>query len=352
MIYWDPIFIVAATATIVGGCVVALGEIFHNRLLRRQHHTQLQLLHNIPVGLCYDYKGKILLNKTWCLMWDLARKPKTFNQLVAHLPPKDKQFLTEHYTALKEHNIPFDGLIHHGKQIFHLRARPFEDGAYVLWMSDLSRHQERLNQLQQNYDILDQQKQLLESAWEKFPFPTFIRTAQGKVIFANQAMGQNKPEELNQCHWQTRPFQSDDTTYTLTYGQETRTEEEVQSLVREITASHRRLCRELPCAVCLFSATGQLLACSPAFARMWHLDEAWLDTNPDYENFWDTLQEKGLLSRVMDFSQYKKQQREQFAELSQTQEIFLYLPSGQIIRRLMIPFAQGGVILLDEEKTR
>ena len=53
----------------------------------------------------------------------------------------------------------------------------------------------------------------------------------------------------------------------------------------------------------------------------------------------------------MDFSQYKKQQREQFAELSQTQEIFLYLPNGKIIRRLMIPFAQGGVILLDEEKT-
>ena len=92
------------------------------------------------------------------------------------------------------------------------------------------------------------------------------------------------------------------------------------------------------------------MACSPEFARLWQLDETWLDTRPDYEDFWDTLQEKGLLSRVMDFSQYKKQQREQFAELSQTQEIFLYLPSGKIIRRLMIPFAQGGVILLDEEK--
>lgn len=83
---------------------------------------------------------------------------------------------------------------------------------------------------------------------------------------------------------------------------------------------------------------------------LWQLDKGWLDTHPDYESFWDTLQEKGLLSRVMDFSQYKKQQREQFAELSQTQELFLYLPSGQIIRRLMIPFAQGGVILMDEEK--
>ena len=60
MIYWDPIFTIAATATIVGGCLVALGELIHGRHLRRQHHTQLQLLHNIPVGLCYDYKGQIL----------------------------------------------------------------------------------------------------------------------------------------------------------------------------------------------------------------------------------------------------------------------------------------------------
>ncbi len=351
MIYWDPIFSIAATSTIVGGCLVALGALIHTRYLRRQHHIQLQLLHNIPVGLCYDYKGKILLNKTWCLMWDLAKKPKTFAQLIAHLSPEDKKFLTLHYNTMQTQRIPFDGFIHHGKQTFHLRARPFENGAFVFWMSDLSRQQEHLKQLQQNYERLNQQKKLLENAWEKFPFPTFIRSAQGSIIFANQAMGKNKTEDLNQCHWQTRPFQSDDITYTLTYGQETRSEEEVQSLVREITASHRRLCKELSCAICLFSASGQLLACSPSFAQMWHLDEAWLDTNPDYENFWDTLQEKGLLSRVMDFSQYKKQQREQFAELSQTQEIFLYLPGNKIVRRLMIPFAQGGVILLDEEKT-
>lgn len=351
MHYWDSIFSVVIMSVVVGGCVVWLFEFIHNRFLRRQHHTQLQLLHNVPVGLCYDYQGKILLNKTWCLMWDLSQKPKTFIQLIAHLSKQDQQLLMEQYATLKEKDIPFDCIIHHGEQVFHLQARPFEDDAVVLWMNDLSRHQERLNLLQQNYDILNQQKKLLENAWEKFPFPTFIRSTQGRVIFANQSMGQNNPDELNQYHWQTYPFQSDEVDYTLTYGQETRTEEEVQSLVREITASHRRLCQELPCAICLFSANGRLIACSPTFAQMWHLDQAWLDTNPDYENFWDTLQEKGLLSRVMNFSQYKKQQREQFAELTQTEEIFLYLPNGQIIRRLMIPFAQGGVILLDEDKT-
>ncbi len=346
----DPIFFIILCALIIGGGCVWLILFIRQRFLRRQHHLQLQLLHNIPVGLCYEFKGKILLNKTWRLMWDLPKRPRTIKELIKHLPSQDRKFFVQNYDILVKKEIPFDGILHHGHQSFHLRARPFENGARVFWINDLSRYQEKFDQLNQNYDQLYQQKQLLENAWESFPFPTFIRSAQGKVIFANQAVAKNDSNDLNQCHWQTRPFQSNDTTYTLTYGQEMRTEEEVQSLVREITTAHRRLCQELPCAVCLFNANGQLVACSPEFARLWQLDESWLNTEPDYENFWDSLQEKGLLSRVMDFSQYKKQQREQFAQLSKTEEIFLYLPSGQIIRRLMIPFAQGGVILLDEEK--
>ena len=142
-----------------------------------------------------------------------------------------------------------------------------------------------------------------------------------------------------------------ETTYTLTYGQETHTEEELQSLIREVATAHQRLCQELPCAVCLFSSSGKMLSCSAAFASLWHLDEKWIKGNPSYEDFWDVIQEQGLMNRVMDFAQYKKQQRGAFASLSETQELFLYLPNGKIIRRLMIPFASGGVILLDEDKS-
>ena len=93
------------------------------------------------------------------------------------------------------------------------------------------------------------------------------------------------------------------------------------------------------------------MSCSKAFAHLWHLDEKWLKNNPSYEDFWDKVQEKGLMNRVMDFAQYKKQQHGQFASLSETQEVFLYLPNGKIVRRLMIPFASGSVILLDEDKS-
>ena len=187
----NPVFLIVLCAMIVGGCIVWLIQFIHHRILRQQHHLQLQMLHNIPVGLCYDLKGQILLNKTWRLMWDLPQRPRTIKELIAHLPIEDKKFFTQNYNILMEKGIPFDGIIHHGHQVFHLRARPFENGARVFWITDLSRYQEKFDQLNFNYEQLHHQKQLLENAWENFPFPTFIRSAQGKVIFANQAVGKN-----------------------------------------------------------------------------------------------------------------------------------------------------------------
>ena len=51
-----------------------------------------------------------------------------------------------------------------------------------------------------------------------------------------------------------------------------------------------------------------------------------------------------------DFAQYKKNQMKTFAQLTRTTEEYLQLPGGQIIRRLMIPYAQGGVLILDERQ--
>ena len=222
--------------------------------------------------------------------------------------------------------------------------------AFILWWTDMTAPRKKVLKENQKNKILSTQKGLLENAWEALPFPAFIRGPGQKSLFANKAVGA-ETKKLNALHWVSRPFSMDDVTYTLTYGQETHTEEEVQSLIREVSNAHQRLCQELPCAVCLFNAGGQIVSCSKAFMKLWQLDERWIKNKPSFEDFWDTVQEKGLMNRVMDFAQYKKQQRNQFASLSETQEIFLYLPNGKIIRRLMIPFASGGIVLLDEDKT-
>ncbi len=198
--------------------------------------------------------------------------------------------------------------------------------------------------------LMEQHKNILANALDALSFPMFIRDTKGLSIFANAAVNQEKADTLNDLSWLSVPFKSGGAFYTLTYGQETKTEEELQQILANMLEAQRRLCAQLPCAVCLLNAAGQLMACSEAFMTLWQLDKGWLKSMPSYEDYWDTVQDNGLLSRVADFADYKKQQRESFARLSTVTQLFLYLPDGRIIRRTMIPYVQGGVILLDENQ--
>ncbi len=350
MFYFDSVFVIVITSLFIGALVTGLLAFLKTHQLQLEHHIQLQLLHNLPVGLFYEKQGIINLNKTLCLMWNIAHKPHSFEQFLLLIDKTEQKRFLDYYLALCEKKQPFDALMKRGKQMFHVRGRVFEKDTRIVWFYDLSTTQEQLDNLNTKTQLLTQQRELLQSALEALPLPIFIHQGQENIIFANNSANQND-RDLSQLHWASVPFQNAQQNYTLTFGQETRTEEEVQSMFREVAAAHQRLCQKLPCAICLFNAKGQLMACSEAFAHLWNLDTKWLQSPQNYESFWDTLQEKGLLTRVANFAQHKKQQTEHFARLSETEELFLYLPDGRIVRRLMIPFAQGGVILLDEDKT-
>ena len=337
---------------ICGAIGLGLAILYHlirTKQLRHNLNIQLHLLLNEPTGLVYVEQDRVLVNKTFCLMLGIKR-PSRWKTFLAAFPSSIQEILIDKCNQLQSQKTPFEETISFQKRTFLIRGQTNEKNAIILWWTDITEPQKKISKENQKNKILSRQKELLESAWEALPFPAFIRGPGDKSLFANQAVG-SEAKTLNALHWVSRPFKKNDTTYTLTYGQETHTEEELHSLIREVTSAHQRLCKELPCAVCLFGAKGQMMSCSKAFAKLWHLDEKWLKTNPSYEDFWDKVQEKGLMNRVMDFAQYKKQQQGQFASLSETQELFLYLPNGKIIRRLMIPFASGSVILLDEDKS-
>ena len=63
------------------------------------------------------------------------------------------------------------------------------------------------------------------------------------------------------------------------------------------------------------------------------------------------MQEKGYLPQVKDFSQYKHVQKDLFARLTKTAEDFFYLENGRLVHRLMIPYAKGSILFIDNVKT-
>ncbi len=332
----------------IGLGIAVLYHILRTKQLRRNLSIQYDMLQNGPTGLVFVQNDRLLVNKTFCLMLGIKRMSR-WDKFLDLFSNETQILLMDKCRQLKKQKIPFVETIYHQKRIFIVQGQAGPKNTFTLWWMDVSQSRKKVAKEKQKNKILTNQKKLLEKAWETLPFPAFIRQGE-KSLFANQAVG-NDAKTLNALHWVSLPFKMDELAYTLTYGQETHTEEELQSLVREVTNAHQRLCQELPCSVCLFNSSGQLITCSKPFAKLWQLDEKWIKRKPNYEDFLDVVQEKGLMNRVMDFAQYKKQQRGQFASLSETQEIFLYLPNGKIIHRLMIPFASGSVILLDEDKS-
>ena len=334
------------------GWILGLGT---RRRLKHSVRFLQTLITHTPVGLFYqDIEGNAapFTSHTLSLFFNL-KSPAKWSNLLKNFDLNDAEKLNLSFRSLRKNGTPFSLTLPTLDKSFHFIisgypiSTPRQKGVFVVFQ-DVSQFAHKL----QLSTLIEHHKNILATAIENLPFPLFIRDTKGLAFFANNAVNQEKTNTLNDLSWLSIPFQAEKELYTLTYGQETKTEEELALILQNMLTAQRRLCEALPCAVCLFNSVGQMLACSQAFADLWHLDKKWIKTEPSYEDYWDAIQDNGLLSRVADFANYKKQQRENFARLSSTNEIFLYLPNGKIVRRMLIPYVQGSVILLDEDQTK
>lgn len=344
---WGDIILI-----LICGCITGFLYALHNR---RHAHQQINMLHDllnrIPVSYFYQPKSTETgyCSKNLALSLNLKSQDLAWTELTAHFDIESAEKLNSAYETLKKNFIPFNLVVHSANHTssFQALGQISPEQNLLITFQDISELFKQTDKQQKKIDIQKKQQEILIQALENLPFPLFIRNSQGKNVFANQAVTQTA-KSLNDMDWLSLPFACDQEFYTMTYGQETKTEEELKVILKKMTAAHRRLCQELPSPVCLFSPKGELMACSKSFAELWHLNQNWIKSSPSYEEYWDIVQEQGLLTRVADFAGYKKQQRENFARLSQAVELFLYLPDGRLIRRVMIPYVQGSVILLDE----
>ena len=340
------------TVILICGCLIGFLYALHTRkLLCKQVNTLQNLLGQIPVSYFFQAKLDSLgyCSKNLALTLNLKSQDLVWSELTTHFDTKSTTELNSAYELLTKQSIPFTMIVHSANYLysFQVTGQILPDRGLLVTFQDISNLSKQTFTQQKEIKDLQYRQNILVQALENLPFPLFIRNSQGKNVFANQAVTQTA-KSLNDMDWLSLPFSCDQEFYTMTYGQETKTEEELKIILKKMTAAHRRLCQELPTPVCLFSPKGELIACSKTFAELWHLNQNWLKSSPSYEEYWDAVQEQGLLTRVADFAGYKKQQRENFARLSQASELFLYLPDGRLIRRVMIPYVQGSVILLDE----
>ncbi len=117
------------------------------------------------------------------------------------------------------------------------------------------------------------------------------------------------------------------------------------------TDAHGKVLENLRIAIAIFGPDKKLKFFNSSYAKLWHLEEAWLREEPEIGHVFDTLREKRRLPEIIDFQAFKDQQRQLFTSLVESSEDLLHLPDGTTISSVMVPHPFGGILFTYEDVT-
>lgn len=123
-----------------------------------------------------------------------------------------------------------------------------------------------------------------------------------------------------------------------------------QELDRHVSA-HSDLLEISSSACAIYGADMRLRFYNNAFAKLWHLDESWLNSNPYYSEILEKLRQQRKLPEQADFKDFRDKQISLFQELMSPQNEFFHLPNGTVLRVIAIPHALGGLLFSYEDMT-
>ncbi|MGE4527315.1 MAG: PAS-domain containing protein [Rhodospirillaceae bacterium] len=115
--------------------------------------------------------------------------------------------------------------------------------------------------------------------------------------------------------------------------------------------AHALVLERLGTAIAVFDGGQRLRFYNTAFVRLWQLDDAWLDSEPDYGTVLEVLRDRRQLPEVADFPAYKAAEIAAFTDLLEPVEALMHLPGGTTLRRVVAPHPLGGLLLTYEDVT-
>jgi signal transduction histidine kinase len=121
------------------------------------------------------------------------------------------------------------------------------------------------------------------------------------------------------------------------------------ALVR-MAEAHRRTLDQLSSGVAVFDGQRRLAFYNDSYRRLWDLDRAFLDSNPDDSSVLDRLRAARKLQEQPDFRAWKAKLHEAYRAIEPTKDRW-YLPDGRAISVVTTPNPEGGVTYLFDDVT-
>jgi signal transduction histidine kinase len=121
------------------------------------------------------------------------------------------------------------------------------------------------------------------------------------------------------------------------------------ALVR-MAEAHRRTLDQLSSGVAIFDGQRRLAFYNDSYRRLWDLDPAFLDANPDDSSVLDRLRASRKLPEQADFRGWKAKLHEAYRAIEPTKDTW-YLPDGRALSVVTTPNPEGGVTYLFDDVT-
>ena len=127
--------------------------------------------------------------------------------------------------------------------------------------------------------------------------------------------------------------------------------EELQSELSRHIDAHSEVLDNLASGIAIFGQDMRLKFYNGAYARMFHLDEDFLATEPHLNDVHEALRERRQIPEYADFPKFKKERLRAFQTLIAPLEELQHLPDGSTIRMVVAPHPFGGVLSICEDVT-
>ncbi len=127
--------------------------------------------------------------------------------------------------------------------------------------------------------------------------------------------------------------------------------EELKSEVSRHIDAHSEVLDNLASGIAIFGQDMRLKFYNGAYARMFHLDEDFLATEPHLNDVHEALRERRQIPESADFPKFKKERLRAFQTLIAPLEELQHLPDGSTIRTVVAPHPFGGVLSICEDVT-
>src|SRR5216683_1495480 len=121
------------------------------------------------------------------------------------------------------------------------------------------------------------------------------------------------------------------------------------ALVR-MAEAHRRTLDQLSSGVAVFDAQRRLAFYNDSYRRLWDLDRAFLDSNPDDSSVLDRLRAARKVPEQPDFRAWKARLHEAYRAVEPEKDTW-YLPDGRAVSVVTTPNPEGGVTYLFDDVT-